>query len=57
MHFKNAFKEVSFGLVYHVFRPTKDSFIGQKTWQVFCPTKDVPDCYENTAAIKELEGK
>ena len=30
MHFKNAFKKVSFGIVYHVFHPTKASFIGQK---------------------------
>ena len=50
MHFKNAFKEVSYGIfrptkdiVFRVFRPTKDSFIGRKTWQVFRPTTDKPD--------------
>ena len=50
MHFKNAFKEVSYGIfrptkdiVFRVFRPTKDSFIGRKTWQVFRPTTDKPE--------------
>ena len=51
MHFKNAFKEVSYGIfrptkdiVFRVFRPTKDSFVGRKTWQVFRPTTDKLDC-------------